>query len=89
MKKLTSFDWIAIILLVVGGLNWDLIGFFKFDLVATFFGEMSILSRIVYNVIGLYVVYVLIMTLSKKIRKKNLSYHCFKIATSMGVSLFL
>ena len=50
MKTLT---WIALILLIVGGLNWLLVGAFNFDLVAAVFGDMSPLSRIVYIVVGL------------------------------------
>ena len=45
--------WIALILLIVGGVNWLLVGAFNFDLVATLFGDMSALSRIVYIVVGL------------------------------------
>ena len=40
-------------LLIVGGLNWGLVGLFEFDLVAALFGEMSALSRIVYALVGL------------------------------------
>jgi len=43
---------ITLILLIVGGLNWGLVGLFGFDLVATLFGEMSALSRIVYTLVG-------------------------------------
>ena len=42
----------ALTLVIVGALNWLLIGLFGFDLVATLFGEMSILSRIVYSLVG-------------------------------------
>ncbi|HWQ60644.1 MAG TPA: DUF378 domain-containing protein [Candidatus Fimivivens sp.] len=58
MNKLSSLDWVAIVLLVVGGLNWGLVGLFKFDLVAAIFGNMSILSRIVYALVGASAVYV-------------------------------
>jgi hypothetical protein len=44
---------IAFILLVIGGLNWGLVGAFEFDLVATLFGDMSTVSRIVYVLVGL------------------------------------
>jgi uncharacterized membrane protein YuzA (DUF378 family) len=57
MRALT---WAALIVLVVGGLNWLLVGAFNFDLVATLFGEMSALSRIVYVLVGLAAIYVLI-----------------------------
>lgn len=58
MNKLNALDWVAVVLLVVGGLNWGLVGLFGFDLVATIFSDMSILSRIVYSVVGLSAVYV-------------------------------
>lgn len=45
---------IFLVLLIIGGLNWGLIGLFQFDLVATLFGGMSsILSRIVYTLVGI------------------------------------
>lgn len=40
-------------LLIVGGINWGLVGLARFDLVATLFGEMSPISRIVYVLVGL------------------------------------
>lgn len=59
MKKLNTLDWIAIILLIVGGLNWGLVGIFSWDLVAAIFGEMSVISRIVYVLVGLSGLYLL------------------------------
>lgn len=61
MKKINALDWTAIILLVVGGINWGLIGLFNLDLVATIFGEMSVLSRVVYIMVGISAIYVLIV----------------------------
>jgi uncharacterized membrane protein YuzA (DUF378 family) len=43
----------ALVLLVVGGLNWALVGLFDFDLVAALFGDMTLPSRIVYVLVGL------------------------------------
>ena len=40
-------------LVIIGALNWGLIGLFGFDLVAAIFGEMSLLSRVVYTLVGL------------------------------------
>jgi len=57
MRKLTPIDWVALGLVVIGGLNWGLVGIFGFDLVATIFGEMSVLSRIVYTLVGAGAVY--------------------------------
>ena len=44
---------VALTLVIVGALNWLLIGLFNFDLVATLFGAMSVLSRIVYTLVGI------------------------------------
>jgi len=53
-----TLDVVVAILLVVGGLNWGLVGLFKFDLVATLFsGQGAALSRIVYSLVGLAAVY--------------------------------
>ena len=55
-------DLIALILVIVGGLNWELVGLFNFDLVAAIFGAGSILSRIVYILVGLAAVYTIYFT---------------------------
>lgn len=69
MNKLTALDLTALILVIVGGLNWALVGLFGFDLVAFIFGgSMSILSRIVYVVVGVAAVYLLI-SMGKLCRK--------------------
>jgi uncharacterized membrane protein YuzA (DUF378 family) len=44
---------ITLVLLIVGGLNWGLVGVLGFDFVTALFGEMSPLSRIVYTLVGL------------------------------------
>jgi len=52
-----TIDVIAAVLLVVGGLNWGLVGLLNFDLVARLFGTLSVLSRLVYCLVGLAAVY--------------------------------
>lgn len=59
MSKLNSLQWVALILIIVGGLNWGLVGLLNFDLVAAIFGMMSALSRIVYILVGLSAIYTL------------------------------
>jgi len=68
MKKLNILDWIAVILVVVGGLNWGLVGILKFDLVATIFGDMSSISRVVYALVGVAAIYTIY--LATQINKK-------------------
>jgi uncharacterized membrane protein YuzA (DUF378 family) len=59
MNKLNFLDWLTIILVIVGALNWGLVGLFSFDLVAAIFGVMSVLARIVYVLVGLSAIYLL------------------------------
>ena len=68
MLKLNTVIGVALMLLIVGGLNWGLVGLFKFDLVATIFGEMSILARLVYVAVAFSAIVILVPTLieSKK-----------------------
>ena len=65
MKSLTV---LTLFLLVVGGLNWGLVGLFQFDLVAALFGEASALSNIVYILVGLSAVYVAAVALPKELK---------------------
>jgi uncharacterized protein len=52
-----TIDVVAAILLVVGGLNWGLVGVANFDLVAALFGAGSILAKAVYTLVGLAAAY--------------------------------
>lgn len=46
-------DKIALVLIIIGAINWGLIAIFNFDLVAAIFGDMTIISRIVYGLVGI------------------------------------
>lgn len=48
-----ALDYIVLVLVIIGAINWGLIGFFRFDLVRVIFGDMSVISRIIYAVIGI------------------------------------
>ncbi len=52
-----TLDVIVTILLVIGGLNWGLIGFFNFDLIGTIFGHMSAFTRLIYCLVGVSALY--------------------------------
>lgn len=52
MGKMGWYDWISIVLLLVGGLNWGLIGVANFDLVAWTFEAGSSLTRTIYTLVG-------------------------------------
>ncbi len=47
-----GLDYTVLILIIIGAINWGLVGFFGLDLVAFICGSMSIISRIIYAVIG-------------------------------------
>lgn len=46
-------DTIALIIIIIGAINWGLIGIFNFNLVDTIFGTMSVISRIIYTLVGI------------------------------------
>lgn len=52
-------DCIALTITIIGAVNWGLIGFFDFNLVATVFGSMSWLSRIIYALVGISGLYLI------------------------------
>lgn len=57
MKSMGTIGWVAFLLVVVGAINWGLVGLFGFNLVTTIFGFMPILEKIVYILIGVSGVY--------------------------------
>jgi uncharacterized membrane protein YuzA (DUF378 family) len=48
-----SLDIISLVLVVIGAINWGLIGFFQFDLVGAIFGNMSTFTRIIFALVGI------------------------------------
>jgi uncharacterized protein len=65
MKNLNTFEWVALVLVAIGGINWGLIGLFNLDLVSTLFGTMSILTRVVYVLVGVSGIYTLVFLSTK------------------------
>ncbi|NPV61041.1 MAG: DUF378 domain-containing protein [Methanotrichaceae archaeon] len=65
METYNTLYWISLILVVVGGLNWGLIGLFNFNLVAAIFGEGSMLSNIIYVLVGLAALYLIVVSAMK------------------------
>ena len=62
LAKLAPLDLIAIILVIIGGLNWGLVGVAGIDLVDLILGSIPILARVVYIVVGLAAIYLAIIT---------------------------
>lgn len=66
--KNTALDATALTLSIIGAVNWGLIGLFKFDLVAFLFGSMTLLSRIIYTIVGICGIYLISFYVKKRIR---------------------
>ena len=63
MKQgLNAVDWVAMVLLIVGGLNWGLIGLMNLDVVAVLLGEATMAARAVYLLVGLSALYAIYMS---------------------------
>lgn len=60
-KTKDMVGWVAFVLLVVGGLNWGLVGLINLDLVEKIFGDMTVLSRIIYILVGISAIYFILM----------------------------
>lgn len=58
MEKMNALDWIALILVIVGGLNWGLFAF-GYDLVDLIFGSVDILAKAIYVLVGLSALYMI------------------------------
>lgn len=65
MRSLNWLDWVCLILLIVGGLNWGLVGIFDFNFVSLITGNANIIERIIYILVGLSSLYVIGAMLKK------------------------
>jgi len=65
MAKMGTIDWIAFILVIIGGLNWGLVGIGGWNVVDMIFGSIPILLKIVYILVGLSALYMLYVQFKK------------------------
>ncbi|MGI5825957.1 MAG: DUF378 domain-containing protein [Patescibacteria group bacterium] len=66
MRSLTAVDWIALILVIIGALNWGAIGLFGLNFVEAIFGIATIITRIIYILVGLAGLYLIFVAPSWK-----------------------
>lgn len=59
MAEKSTLDWIALLLVVIGGLNWGLVGLLELDLVQLIFGSIPILAKLIYILVGLAALYMI------------------------------
>lgn len=63
MKKLTAVDWMALIFVIVGGVNLGFLALFNTDLIALVLGDLSLFSRAVYSLVALSAVYIAVISI--------------------------
>ena len=64
---------VSYILLIIGALNWALVGMFGYDLVASIFGDMSLMTRIIYSLVGISAI--VLLATSKEIYSQHCECH--------------
>jgi uncharacterized membrane protein YuzA (DUF378 family) len=60
MFRLNTIDWIVLVLLIVGGVNWGLVGIFDFNLVEVIFGQATFVTKLIYDIVGVAAIYMII-----------------------------
>lgn len=55
--KMNPLDWLSWLIITLGGINWGLVGFFKYNLVDKIFGVGSTGSKVVYDIVGIAAVW--------------------------------
>lgn len=64
--KMNALDWVTFVLVIIGGLNWGLVGAFDYNLVDSLFGTDSTLSMIIYVLVGLSALYMIFTSAKMK-----------------------
>jgi len=64
--KMSAWDWVSSVLVLVGALNWGLVGFFNWNLVSALFGAWPVVERAVYALVGLAALWMIWMISKKK-----------------------
>ena len=72
MMKMNALDWIAFILVIIGGLNWGLVGLFNYDAVSILLGSIPMLTNIIFDLVGLAAVYMLVAGYIKMMKNKKM-----------------
>ncbi len=71
--RMNGLDWVAYVLVIIGGVNWGLVGIFDFNLVTELFGTDSALSNIIFALVGLSALYLLYTGMKLAQRNKNIA----------------
>lgn len=66
-----TLNIIALVLILIGALNWGLVGFFDYNLVDALFGHGSVVARVVYDLVGLAAVYKIVVAATTRMTKAS------------------
>ena len=67
MKDLDIYGWIALVLVIIGGINWGLVGLVKLDIILAIFG--GLLSRLIFIIVGVAAIYLCYLIYMQKMKK--------------------
>jgi uncharacterized protein len=62
MSGLSGLTWASMILVIIGALNWALVGLFQWNLVAALFGQLTVITRIIYVIVGAAGLYLIFLS---------------------------
>lgn len=82
MNNITFADWIALTLLIIGGINWGFIAVLNIDLVSTLFGVMTPMTRIIYGLVALSGIYLIASALIAAANDTSTTYIANRNATN-------
>lgn len=71
MTRLTALDWIALVLVIFGGINWGLVGTVDIDLVSLIFGSLTAPTKIIYILVGIAAAYLAVVMIRGTINDKT------------------
>lgn len=66
-----TLNIIALVLILIGGLNWGLVGFFDYNLVDSIFGTGSVAARVIYDLVGVAALYKIVVAVTVRLMKTN------------------
>ncbi len=71
--RFNILDWLSLVLVIVGALNWGLVGLFKFNLVSFLFGSVPVVEAIVYVLVGLAGLWTIVLAARAGSRAANVA----------------
>ncbi len=72
MKEMGLYEWIALIIVIIGGINWCLVGLFHVDLISDIFG--AVLGRLIFIIVGIAALYLAYVSYGRSHVNSNFSF---------------